>query len=988
MRALLLVLLLGSFTITFGQVTSGGTDYTALVDPRIDTHKSRWFYFSSASRPFGMVNLSPDTNLKGSWESGYLYDSTVVRGFSHIHGWQISGLLVMPATGEMIGHRGPDAYRSPFRHATEVVRPGYHRLELDRYGITAELTSTTRVGLHRYAFPDDDRARYLYFDTGAFLAHDSTLYSEARRISDREIAGLAVMGPTNRRPKPFTVYFVARVDRDIAAFGGWEAARLVEEPRDSVGGRDAGAYLQFADGTDTVQLKVALSYTSVEGARRNLEAELPGWDFDQVVEDSRAEWNQELAKIHVTGGTKAHQVKFYTDLCHSLLGRRIVSDHDGYYADNTGPETRVRRVGLDEDGRPRFPHYNFDAWWGSHWSLDILWSLAYPERLDGFGSTMQDMYLNGGMIPRGPSGGNYTYVMIGDPATPFFAAAINRGIHRGFDVDTVYAGLRKNAFPGGIRDKAGYEHGTRLGGGMGYYVDRGYVPEGLPGTGYHKDGASMTLEYAYQDWCLAQIARTLGKEDDYGLFMERSQNYRNLWNPASGWMHPREIDGSLIADFAPVAAADQFSARGFCEGNSAIYSHFVPHDIPGLVELFGGREAYLASLTASFERQSQHWLQANDKNHAVNWVDYANQPSTHMAHLFNVAGAPWLSQKWVRTVKERYADITPYGGYHGDEDQGQMGALGVLMAIGLFSVDGSTATEPGYEITTPLFDEVRIALNPTYYPGDSFTIRTEGDPTNNLYIQQARWRSREWNSVTFPHREFARGGVLELTVGPRPDTTWGVASPELPPSPRRDGPGRGAGERTIRAGERIVDNRSATADGAGHPTTIPASMKDMSLLYRFTLNSRDDWEVEDDTVMGGKSKGKFRLTEEGHGQFYGHVSLANDGGFSSIVHELKKVIDVSGYRAFTVRLKGDGSDYTFRIRSSEDQEYFHEATFPTTGEWETVEIPFETMHAVHHGEPVDVPNFAGGPVHDLQFLIGNKEEQDFEVELNNFGYTE
>ena len=768
-------LLFSLLTVGLGATTPPDTtDYVALVDPLIDTHKSRWFYFNSASRPFGMVNLSPDTNLKGSWESGYLYDSTTVRGFSHVHGWQISGILVMPATGELIGHRGPDAYRSPFRHATEEVHPGYHRLTLDRYGITAELTSTTRVGMHRYVYPADSTQRQLYFDTGAFLAHDSTLYSVVRRVSDRELEGYAVMGPTNRRPKPFTVYFVARLDRPMAAFGGWENGRPVTGTRDSLAGKDAGAWVRLPATADTLQLKVALSYTSVAGARRNLAAELPHWDFDRVVAESRAEWNGELAKVAVRGGTEAQRVKFYTDLWHSLLGRRIVSDSDGYYADNTGPKTRIRRVRLDSLGRPRFPHYNFDAWWGSHWSLDILWALAYPERLDGFGSTMQDMYRNGGMIPRGPSGGNYTFVMIGDPAAPFFAAAINRGIHRGFDVDTVYAGLRKNAFPGGIRDKAGYEHHTRLGGGMEYYVARGYVPEGLPGKGYHKDGASMTLEYAYQDWCLAQIAETLGREADRDLFLERSRNYRKLWNPATGWMHPRELDGSWMEGFAPVATGEQFSARGFCEANSAIYTHFVPHDIEGLIELFGGREAYVERLEASFEKQSRQWLQADDKNHAVNWVDYANQPSTHMAHLFNKAGAPWLSQKWVRAVKERYADVTPYGGYHGDEDQGQMGALGVLLAIGLFSVDGSAAAAPGYEITTPLFPEVRITLNGDYYPGEEFIIRTAGDPGQNLYLQSARLDGEDWPRVELPHARVAGGGLLELTVGPEPNRAWGT----------------------------------------------------------------------------------------------------------------------------------------------------------------------------------------------------------------------
>ncbi|WP_232830093.1 GH92 family glycosyl hydrolase [Lewinella sp. IMCC34191] len=754
--------------------TAHTRDYVSRVDPLIDTHKSRWFYFSSASRPFGMVNLSPDTQLRGSWESGYIYDSTSVKGFSHIHGWQISGIPVMPATGAMQGHLGPDAYQSGFDHETEEVYPGYHKLMLDRYGITAELTSTVRVGMHRYTFTDDGKARYLYFDTGTFLAHDSTLYSEVRQVSDDEIEGFAVMGPTNRRPKPFTVYFVARTDRPVQSFGGWIRGRPITRRVSSVAGKDAGAYLRFADSTSSLQLKVALSYTSVGNARHNLVSELDHWDFDRTVADSRAEWNWEMGKIDAIGGTEQRQVKFYTDLWHSLLGRRIVSDFAGWYTDNTGDDPVVRRMPLDASGRPLFPHYNFDAWWGSHWSLNPLWALAYPERMDGFAATMQAMYENGGMIPRGPSGGNYTFVMIGDPAASFIATAINHGIDRGFDPEMVYAGLRKNAFPGGIRDKAGYEHNTRLGGGMAYYVDRGYVPEGLPGKGYHKDGASMTLEYAYQDWCLAQIAHKLGKNADYDLFTKRSTNYRHLWDPGTGWMRPRELDGSWMNDFAPVAEADQFSARGFCEANSAIYSFYVPHDIPALTALFGGRDSLVQRLNESFEKQSRNWQGTNDKNHAVNWVDYANQPSTGMAHLFNKAGAPWLSQKWVRAVKDRYADTDPYGGYHGDEDQGQMGALGVLMAMGLFSVDGAASTEPSYEITTPVFKELTIRLDPAYYPGGSFSIRTTEDPERKPYIQSAKLNGATWDKVSLPFDTIRAGGVLEISVGAEPNKAGGL----------------------------------------------------------------------------------------------------------------------------------------------------------------------------------------------------------------------
>jgi predicted alpha-1,2-mannosidase len=533
--------------------------------------------------------------------------------------------------------------------------------------------------------------------------------------------------------------------------------------RDSIAGKNIGAFLTFPDTLQQLQLKVALSYTSLAGARANMRAELDHWDFERVRRESREEWNDMLGRIEVSGGTEQRTVKFYTDLWHALLGRRIVSDVDGSYIDNTGPDPVTRTSN-------NFPHYNFDAWWGSHWSLNQLWSLAYPEIMDGFCNTMVDMYRNGGLIPRGPSGGNYTYVMIGDPAVSFFAAAINKGITN-YDVEAAYEGLRKNAFVGGIRDHAGYEHRTpAFGGGMPYYEERGYVPEGIPGPGGHKDGASMTLEYAYQDWCLAQIAKQLGKEEDYAFFLQRSQNYRKVWNPATGYMHPREMDGSWIKDFAPVV--DDFNARGFCEANSAIYSHYVPHDLPGLMALYGGRETYVKRLNESFERAAEDWLKAADKQHAANWVDYGNQPGTGMAHLFNVAGAPELSQKWVRAVKDTYGETTPYGGYHGDEDQGQMGALGVLMAIGLFSVDGSAAMEPTYEITTPVFKKITINLHPDYYAGERFTISVEGEPEEEVYIKSASVDGMDWSSVSLPFERVSGGGELLLGVGEEP-SEWG-----------------------------------------------------------------------------------------------------------------------------------------------------------------------------------------------------------------------
>lgn len=749
-----------------------------LVNPFIDSHKSRWFFFNSASRPFGMVNLSPDTDTDSTWNSGYLYDSDKIRCFSHIHAWQLAGVAVMPATGKFKGHRGMDVYQSSFSHSGEIAKPGYHKVFLSDYGVTAELTSSTRVGFHRYTFPEG-RKRTIIFDTGAKLAHGPTVSSKVWKVSDREIAGVQVLAKTRRRPKDTPVYFVAITNQPFVELKTWVERKLQRKNRDSVEGFDAGAAMVFDPKSEAeILLKVGISYVSAEQARKNLEAEIEHWDFDRVVEESEEEWNALLSRIEIEGGSRKQQVKFYTDLWRALLGRRIVSDVDGKYMDMTGEEPVVRTVRLNEAGHPVYPHYNFDAWWGSHWSLNILWSMAYPEIIDGFCNTMIDMYRNGGLLPRGPSGGNYTFVMIGDPSALFFANAYNKGI-RNYDVETAYEGLRKNAFVGGSRDHAGYEHESpAYGGGMQYYESQGWIPEGIEGGGIHKDGAAMTLEYAYEDFALGQLAKALGKDEDFRFFTKRSLNYKNLWNPETRMMHPREIDGSWIEDFEIVS--NEFNTRGFCEANSAIYTNFVPHDIGGLIELFGGEEAYNAFLNKCFVEGEKNDFVGGHKKHGSSWVDYGNQPGTGMAHLFNYSGAPWLTQKWVRKVKEVYGDISPYDGYKGDEDQGQMGALGVLMAIGLFEVDGGTSVDPYYEITSPIFDRVTIRLNQDYYEGESFVIETENNSAENKYIQFTTLNGEQLDNCWFYHEDFAKGGRLKVELGKDPNKEWGVNEP--PPS--------------------------------------------------------------------------------------------------------------------------------------------------------------------------------------------------------------
>ena len=730
------------------------------VEPRVDTKNSRWIFFSSACRPFGMVSLSPDTSLANDWGAGYIYDIPEIRCFSHIHGWQLFGIPVMPIRELIPGDHLLEANKAAFSHDDEVVRPGYHKIHLPDRGITAELTSTMRVGLHRYT-----NAQKLLIDLKAPLGKENQILTcAATRTGPREIEGSLVMSPTVRRHKPFTAYFVMQLNAD--------AHMLTTDGTPATEIKDA-AFILAAPTPTPLLLKVAISYTGTDGARKNLNAELTHWDFDRIANESADEWDTWLSKIEIQGGTETQRAKFYTDLWHTLLGRRIVSDTDGRYADNTGPATLIRQSRLAPDGTPLYPHHNSDGLWGSHWSIQNLWGLAYPKVMSDFCNTFLDIYDNGGLIPRGPSGGNYTYVMTGDQATPFITSAYAQGI-RTFDIHKAYAGLRKNAYPGGIRDRVGYESGPNpAGGGMRYYIERGYVPEHTEGKNWHRAGAGLTMEYTFQDWCLAQLATALGKTDDATHLLHRSHGWTNLYNPATGYIHPRETDGTWIKDFAPVTNA--FNARGFIESNSAITTWYTPHDYPLLATHMGGPATAAHRLHTQFQKTRDQRFNANGKTHASVWIDYGNQPGSGAAYIFNHIGHPWLAQYWARQVQHlTFGGCTPWSGYNDDEDQGQMAAVSALLALGLFDIQGGSAHTPRYELTAPIFDRITIHLDPAYYPGGTFTITVKNNSPHHPYIQSATLNGAPLTTYWFPQSALKNGGTLELVLGAEPNKEWGT----------------------------------------------------------------------------------------------------------------------------------------------------------------------------------------------------------------------
>ncbi len=766
---ILFYLMLGTIVSCIQQVKSDDKptahkSFSDMVYPALDSENSRWFFFSSASRPFGMVNLSPDTEIDGAWGSGYRYKTDTIKGFSHIHAWQLSGISVMPVTvSETSKNTVYEDFYSKFSHETEKISPGYHYVELDRYKIKSELTSTTRVGFHQYTFPKGNEAAIL-FNLNTMLGPCENMGGEIKQVNQNEFLGKVVMKETRRRPKPFTVFFKVVLNTDIASIDQDEKT---------------GNYLvSLSSPEEKVLMKVGISYTSITNAENNISEELTHWDFNRVVAETKAEWNRLLGRIKVEGGTETDQRRFYTDLWHALQGRRIISDANGAYPDNTCEVFRVGQLPLDENGTPKFNQFNSDSFWGAQWTINTLWGLVYPEIKEQFVHSLLQYQKDGGLIPRGPSGGNYTYVMTGSSSTPFIVSAIQEGLVTE-DLESIYQALKKNHMPGGIMEKAGYEHNTSLGGGLKYYLENGFVPYPLPEGefGGHQEGAGLTLEYAYQDWTLAQLAKKLGHQDDYDYFIKRSENFKNVYDESSGWMRPKDVSGEWFKNFDPYEYK-----KGFVEANAAQATWFVPHNLEGLADLMGGQEQAVAKLNKQFKEAEKlgftagtsHDLEEHPEFRRIP-INYGNQPSIQTAFIFHKLGRPDLTQYWSRRVVEKtFSGLAPSTGYNGDEDQGLMGSLSVLMKMGLFQMNGGVDENPEYLIGSPIFDKISIELNPDYYSSSTFTIESVNQSDKNVYVESVQLNNQTVQGNVVRHSQITEGGKLLLQMTNNSNVTMDV----------------------------------------------------------------------------------------------------------------------------------------------------------------------------------------------------------------------
>ena len=628
-------------------------------------------------------------------------------------------------------------------------------MTLDDYQIRSELTSTTRCGFQRHTFPKAKQARILFdLETPTEYGY-VVLDAKITKVSDTEIEGYSTQRSTTwAKWNDYKVHFVVKTSKPFSSMGGWVGGKIQQDIKEIAGKGDIGVFLNYSTSKgEVIQVKTGISLVSIEQARLNLKTETKefGWDFDACRTLAGMTWNALLSRIEVVGGTEVDKVKFYTNLYRAYCARTIWSDVNGKYVD------MYEKVQQIED--PDSPVYGCDAFWNTFWNLNQLWVLSTPDTASKWVRSLLEINDKGGWLPKGPTGIEYSSIMVASHEIALIVAAWQAGI-RNFDVDKAYAACRHIQTEPGKPHPGGGHVGNRN---LAAYLEHKYVPQG-------KGATSNTMEYAYDDWCVAEFARALGKMDDHKTFLARSGYWRNVFDANQGFIRPRKPDGSWVEPFDP------YRTRGFVEGNAWQYTWFVPQDVHGLVAAMG-RERFVKRLNEGMTKSAVTRFNAPHDRMASVPINHGNQPTMQVAYLFNYAGAPWLTQKWSRAILEKYYGHTPVEGWPGDEDQGQGGAWFVMSAMGLFQIDGGCRVKPIYEITSPLFNRAVIHLDKRYYRGKTFVIEAQNNSKKNVYIQSATFNGKPLNRCWLYAWEVTGGGTLKLVMGPKPNKAWAVDGP-------------------------------------------------------------------------------------------------------------------------------------------------------------------------------------------------------------------
>ncbi len=712
-------------TVVITSCSKNIKDYTDQVNVFIGT-EGDGNTFPGATMPFGSVQLSPDTGLKGAAKYGsYKYDHTSIIGFSHTH---LNGvgepeyrdILMMPTVGNVQLTPGDKnntstGYRSHFDHKNESASPGYYSVLLDDYNVKVELTSTLRAGFHRYTFPETDHAHIILDLTFPYGDAEELII---KKVSDTEIEGL-------RRSHGWAydqyIYFVAKFSKPFASVE-LMMDDILQKGKEEVKGNNIKAVINYqTKKNEKILVKVGISAVSIDGARKNLEAEIPDWNFNNIVKKAKDAWNKEFSKIEIDGGTEDQQVFFYTSMYHASMSPDIYMDVDGKYR------------GIDRKAHQGkgFTNYTVFSLWDTFRALHPLFTIIDQNRTNDFIKSLLQKYDDGGRLPMWALAGNYTDDMLGYHAVPVIVDAYIKGI-RGYDVNKAFEAVKHSA----ELDKLGLK----------YYKKIGYLPYDRQG-----ESVSKTLEYSYNDWCISQMAKDMGSKEDYERYHQRAHFYENIFDKTTGFMRGKNFDHKWLQPFDPLKNS------AYSEGNAYQYM-FVPQDIEGLIAKTGGDEKFSKWLDELFT------LDPKGDNNGLGQYHHGNEPSHHLAYLYNFVGKAWKTQKLVHKILTELHPNAPKG-LAGNEDCGQMSAWYILSSLGFYSV---TPGQDIYVIGTPLFKKATINLE----NGKKFIIKANNRSADNFYIQSATLNGKAYHRSYLKHEDIMNGGELVFEMASKPNKEW------------------------------------------------------------------------------------------------------------------------------------------------------------------------------------------------------------------------
>ena len=738
MRKLLFSVL--AFLLVLGACTSPQssqlkTDYTQLVNPFIGTDFTGNTY-PGAQAPFGMVQLSPDNGL-GGWDriSGYFYPDSTIAGFSHTHlsgtgAGDLYDVLFMPVTLPYKEAKGELGIHSKFSHQDEEASAGYYRVKLQDYNINVELTATPRCGVQRYTFPKAESMVILNLKKA--MNWDFTMDSQIEIVDSCNIRGYRFSEGWARGQK---LYFATRFSKPFKSVELDNAE--IKLKGEKVGTSNIARFMFDTEEGEQITIVTALSGVSVEGAVKNLDAEAPHNDFDQYLADAKADWNKQLQRIEVVGTNNDDKVNFYTALYHSMIAPTIYSDVDGKYY---GPDKQVHQA-------KGWVNYSTFSLWDTFRAAHPLFTYTEPERVGDMVQSFIAFYEQNGRLPVWNFWGSETDMMIGYHAVPVIVDAYLKGIGN-FDAEKALEACVATANIDEYR-------------GIGSYKKNGYIPYNVTDQ-YNTENWSLsrTLEYAFDDFCIAEMAQKMGKTELANEFYKRSQNYRNVFNPATGFMQPIDDKGVFQPNFNP----DEYTAH-ICESNAWHYFWSVQHDIKGLVSLTGGQDKFAAKLDSMFT-----YIPAGNEElpifstGMIGQYAHGNEPSHHVIYLYNKVRQPWKAQKYVAQVMHDLYFNAP-AGLCGNEDCGQMSAWYVFSAMGFYPVNPVSGE---YEIGTPLFPEMRLNLG----NGKTFTVLAPNVSRENIYIQSVKINGQPYDKSYITHQQIMDGSTIEFVMGNQPGEIW------------------------------------------------------------------------------------------------------------------------------------------------------------------------------------------------------------------------